>query len=546
LRADGKPLYPEKSDEVTPGKSAEGDKPGNGGGSIAPLRIDTADFEQRVVAMKASTGDYRGLRANDKGVFFLAGEDGGPASLQFLALDADEPKAVSKRIASYVLSADGNKLLLRRGGDFAIVDASPDVDFDEGKLDLSDMRLRVDPHVEWQQMYVDGWRILRDWFYDEGHHGQDWDAIRAQYQPLVDDVASRADLDYIFSELAGELNSGHVYVQSGDESGPDRQAGGLLGAEIVADPSGYYRVEHVFPGNNWENGFRSPLTEPGSTVAEGSYILAVDGVDTRSVKNFYRLLEAKGDQQVALRVNSHPNQSGARTVRVTTLTSETSLRYLDWVRSRRAMVDELSGGRIGYIHVPNTAVEGSRELFRGMVAYASKDALILDDRFNGGGFIPDRLIELLARQPLNYWKSRGLDPNATPLLSHVGPKAMLINGLSSSGGDALPYYFRKLGLGPLIGTRTWGGLIGISGNPGLADGGTVLAATFSFMDTDGHWAVENEGVAPDIEVIDRPDAIAAGRDPSLERAVDLLLKQLQAKPPKPVVAPPAPTEFPPQ
>ena len=546
LRADGKPLYPEKSDEVTPGKSTDDEADKASAGATAPLRIDTANFEQRVVAMKAPTGNYRGLRANAKGVFVLAGEDDGPATLQFLALDADEPKAVSKRVASYVLSADGEKLLLRRGGDFAIVDAAAEADFDKGKLDLSDMRLRVDPHVEWQQMYVDGWRILRDWFYDEGHHGQDWDAIRAQYQPLVDDVASRADLDYVFSELAGELNAGHVYVQGGDEAGPDRQPGGLLGAEIVADPSGYFRVEHVFPGNNWENGFRSPLTEPGVNVAAGSYILAVDGVDTRTVKNFYRLLEAKGDQQVALRVNSRPNESGARTVRVKTITAETDLRYLDWVQQRRAMVDELSGGRIGYIHVPNTAVEGSRELFRGMVAYAAKDALIIDDRFNGGGFIPDRLIELLSRQPLNYWKSRGLDPNATPLLSHVGPKAMLINGLSSSGGDALPYYFRKLNLGPLIGTRTWGGLIGISGNPGLADGGSVLAATFSFMDTDGRWAVENEGVAPDIEVIDSPDAIAAGRDPSLETAVDLLLKELAAKPPQPLVAPPAPTTFPPR
>ncbi|HPF72523.1 MAG: PD40 domain-containing protein [Rhodanobacteraceae bacterium] len=549
LRADGKPLYPEQSDDVTPGKSDDGKADGSKDDkatSVAPLRIDAAGFEQRVVAMKASTGDYRGLRANGKGVFVLAGQDGGPGALQFLALDADEPKAVSKNIASYVLSADGKKLLLRRGSDFSIVDAGADADFDKGKLDLSDMRLRVDPHVEWQQMYVDGWRILRDWFYDEGHHGQDWDAIRAQYQPLVDDVASRADLDYVFSELAGELNSGHVYVQTGDEAAPERQPGGLLGAEIVADPSGYFRVEHVFPGNNWENGFRSPLTEPGSAVAEGSYVLAVDGVDTRTVKNFYQLLEAKGDQQVALRINSRPTEAGASTVRVKTITSETNLRYLDWVQQRRAMVDELSGGKIGYIHVPNTAVEGSRELFRGMVAYAAKDALIIDDRFNGGGFIPDRLIELLSRQPLSYWKSRGLDPNATPLLSHVGPKAMLINGLSSSGGDALPYYFRKMKLGPLIGTRTWGGLIGISGNPGLSDGGSILASTFRFMDTDGNWAVENEGVAPDVEVIDAPDAIAAGRDPSLEKAVDMLLKALQATPPKPVRAPAAPTAFPPQ
>jgi tricorn protease len=210
------------------------------------------------------------------------------------------------------------------------------------------------------------------------------------------------------------------------------------------------------------------------------------------------------------------------------------------------MVEQLSDGRIGYIHVPNTAVEGSREVFRGMLAYGAKEALIIDDRYNGGGFIPDRMIELLAREPLNYWKQRGLEPNATPLLHHRGPKAMLINGQASSGGDALPYYFRKLGLGTLIGTRTWGGLIGISGNPGLADGGSILAATFRFLDTDGNWAVENEGVAPDMEVIDRPELVAAGRDPSIEAAVAHLLQELQTKAPIPVNVPPAPTKFPPE
>ena len=209
------------------------------------------------------------------------------------------------------------------------------------------------------------------------------------------------------------------------------------------------------------------------------------------------------------------------------------------------MVELASGGRIGYIHLPNTAVDGSRELFRGMLAYASRDALILDDRYNGGGFIPDRMIELLARSPLNYWKSKGLEPYATPLLSHLGPKAMLINGQSSSGGDALPYYFRKLGLGKLFGTRTWGGLIGIQGdNPRLADGGSILAATFRFLDTEGRWDVEDIGVAPDVEVVDRPEAFALDRDPSLEAAIEHLLEQLEVSPPQRPAAPPAPSRFP--
>jgi tricorn protease len=213
------------------------------------------------------------------------------------------------------------------------------------------------------------------------------------------------------------------------------------------------------------------------------------------------------------------------------------------VESRRALVDRLSGGRIGYIHLPNTLFEGNRELFKQFPSQINKEALIIDDRYNGGGFIPDRMIEILARKPLNYWKRRGLEPQAQPLLSHRGPKAMLINGLSSSGGDALPYYFRALGLGKLIGTRTWGGLIGVSGNPRLADGGGTTAATFRFMAADGSWAVENEGVAPDIEVIDMPHLLAAGRDPSIEKAVEVLLEELQKNPLPKIVAPPAPSDF---
>jgi tricorn protease len=376
-------------------------------------------------------------------------------------------------------------------------------------------------------------------------HGQDWNAIRARYEVLLPHVNSRADLDYLFTEIAGEANAGHVYVESGDQRKVERRAGGLLGAEIEAHESGYFRVARVFPRDSSDTAARSPLAEHGVNVIDGEFILAVDGVDARSVRNFYQLLENKAERVVTLRVNRRPAEQGAREVRVKTIASEQDLRYTDWVQQRRAMVNELSGGRIGYVHVPNTAVEGSRELFKGMVAYADKDALIIDDRYNGGGFVPDRLVELLGRGPLNYWKSRGRDPQATPFLHHRGPKAMLINGLAGSGGDALPYYFRKLGLGPIIGTRTWGGLIGISGNPRLADNGAILAATFRLMDTDGKWAVENEGVAPDIEVIDRPELVAAGRDPSVEKAVEMLLEALERTSGSRLSAPPAPTEFPP-
>ncbi len=349
-------------------------------------------------------------------------------------------------------------------------------------------------------------------------------------------VANRNDLDYILGEIAGELNAGHVYVGQAPGSGIERRDNGLLGAEIVAD-SGYFRVAHIFPGENWQDAFRSPLTEPGVKVNEGDYILAVDGITTKGVDNFYRLLENKASRVVTLLVNSKPDTTGAHEEKVRPTRKETNLRYLDWVASRRAYVEKMSNGRIGYIHLPNTGPEGNRELFRGFYPQVDKDALIIDDRYNGGGFIPDRMIELLDRPVLNYWVRRGTQPTSTPAFAHVGPKVMLINGYSASGGDALPYYFRKRKLGTIIGQRTWGGLIGISGNPNLMDGGNVSAPQFRFLDTEGMWAVEGSGVSPDIEVYDRPDDVAAGKDPSLEAAVKLLLEELKKNPPKKIQTP---------
>jgi len=553
LAGNGPAVYPLPSDEV---KSAAADKPKDAGkpadkpaaASAPAVHVDRDGIVGRAVALKAGSGSYRSLQAGADAVYFLSGSprQQQPQELRRLALDADQDKPVAANIADFRLSAAGDMLLLKQGERFALVKADAGQDFNAGALNLDKLELYVDPRVEWRQEFTDAWRILRDWFYDPGVHGgiERWNTIRERYGAWVPHLGSRADLDFVMQEVAGEMNSGHVYVQSSaDMPKVERRAGGLLGAEFETDASGYFRIAKIFAGENWNRDLRSPLTETGVNVKAGDYLIAVDGVDARSVKNPYALLQGRGDQVVSLRVNNRPSASGAREVRVKTLTSEQGLRYADWVAARRAYVEKLSNGRIGYIHVPNTAVEGNRELNRGLLAYHDKEALIIDDRYNGGGFIPDRMIELLARTPLNYWKRRGLDPAPTPLVSHDGPKAMLINGLSSSGGDAFPYYFRKLKLGTLIGTRTWGGLIGISGNPGLADGGSVLAATFRFMGTDGQWAVENEGVAPDIEVIDRPELVAAGKDPSIEKAVEVLLAQLPANPKARMQAPPAPTKF---
>ena len=546
LASNGPVLYPE-ADGDKPDATLSPKKPDDKPAKPKPLRVDPEGMISRVQVLKAPAGNYPSLQAGDNAVFYLegGGRGNGGMDLHMIGVDSDKEVTLAHGITGFRVIGEGKQVLAQQRDKFAVLDAKADQDFAKATLDLTQMQMLVDPPQEWKQEFADAWRILRDWFYDPGVHGgiERWNTVRDRYAALIPYVASRQDLDYVLQELVGEVNSGHIYVQQGDEPKVERRPGGLLGAKIEADASGYFKIAKIYDGQNWEKATRSPLTEAGVTVKNGDYIIAVDGVDARSVKNFYELLQNKGDRMVSLRINGSPSANGSREERVKTITSEQTLRYREWVDERRAMVDRLSNGRIGYIHVPNTSAEGNKELFRGLLAYHDKDALIIDDRYNGGGFIPDRMVELLARQPLNYWKRRGVDPTPTPLLSHPGPKAMLINGLSSSGGDAFPYYFRKLGLGKIIGTRTWGGLIGLSGNPGLADGGSVLAATFRFMDTDGKWAVENEGVSPDIEVIDRPELIAAGKDPSIEKAVDVLLQELQTHSPKTPAAPPAPMDF---
>ncbi|MEM6818550.1 MAG: PDZ domain-containing protein [Pseudomonadota bacterium] len=543
LNADQPALFLPESDEVATNDETDSDAGDDTDDAEAStdIRIDFEGIERRIVALQPSGGNYFGLSATSKGPIYTKVTDAG-VSVAMFDLESEEESTILEGTGQFSLSADGKKLLFRANGGFGIVDVAPGQNTTKGLLDLDNMEIRVDPRVEWQQMYVDGWRILRDWFYDPNMHGQDWNAIRDRYAPLVDHVAHRADLDYIFGEIAGEMNAGHIYVQSGDQPTVERRNSGLLGAE-VKPIEGAYRITKIFSGEAWQTEFYSPLAAPGVDVDEGDYILAINGVSTDEAENFYALLENTGGDLVTLTVNDRPTTRGSRDVMVRTITSETSLRYLDWVEERARRVDELSGGRIGYVHLPNTAGAGNRELFKRFMPQMNKDALIIDARYNGGGFIPDRMIELVARQPLNYWKRRGLEPQATPAFSHSGPKATLINGYSSSGGDAFPYYFKKLGLGPLIGTRTWGGLIGISGNPALADGGSILASTFRFMDTDNAWAVENEGVAPDIEIVDRPELVAAGQDPSLEAAVEYLLTELQNNPSTEVKAPAAPTDF---
>ncbi|MBZ0113189.1 MAG: PDZ domain-containing protein [Thermoanaerobaculia bacterium] len=509
--------------------------------AIPTVRIDVEGFERRILALPGGSGSYRSLEGLANGVAFLKTAEG-MTSLRTYDFESRQEVTVLPDAGGYEISANGTKAVVVKGDTVSVIDLVAGQSLATDAINLDGLETRIEPRAEWAQEFVDVWRIARDWFYDPAMHGLDWLSIREKYEPLVAHVRHRGDLDYIFGELIGELNAGHSYVQSSPDASIERRDNGLLGAEITRDStSGAFRIDHIFPGENWHADLRSPLTEPGVRVAVGDLILAVDGVSTLGVDNFYRLLENRAGQVVTLQVQS-AGSSAKRLEQVRPVASETNLRYLDWVASRRQRVNDLSGGRIGYIHLPNTAIEGNREMFKGFYGQSNKDALLLDARYNGGGFIPFQMIELLQRPLLSYWAQRNSAPFPTPGFSHQGPKAVLINGYSSSGGDAFPYYFRQQGLGKLVGTRTWGGLIGISGNPDLMDGGAVLVPRFRFLNPAGEWAVENEGVAPDVEVLDRPDQVAAGEDPSLEAGVRLLLEALEAAPPLPLVIPDPPIE----
>ena len=501
------------------------------------VRVDFEGFENRVRAIPGPNSNYRHLSATNEGVLYLSG----PGRLLLYNIDAKAEQPIIEGIQEYDLAAGLKHIVFQARDAYGIAPLAPGQKPDAGLLKLEGLTMKLDPKAEWAEMYTDAWRTMRDWFYDPNMHGTDWKGLRDKYGALIPYVANREDFTYLLTELGSELMAGHVYAERGDDPPKvTRTDGGLLGAEIVPDASGYFRIAKIFPGENWQESFRSPLTEPGVKAKVGDLILAVDGRTTRGVKNFYEMLEGKAARVVTLTLNDRPDTAGSREERVRPVRSESNLRYLDWIQSRRAMVERLSGGRIGYIHAPNTAVEGNRELFKGFYPQANKDALVIDDRYNGGGFIPDRMIELLERRPLNYWARRGIDLTSTPAFAHTGPKAMLVNGYAGSGGDALPYYFRERNLGRIFGTTTWGGLIGLSGNPQLADGSSLSTPSFRFLDLAGKWAVEGTGVDPDVEVVDRPEALARGEDPTLEAAVKWLLEELGRNPPKRPSAPAPP------
>ncbi len=498
--------------------------------------IDFIGINDRIAALPGEAGEYRIIGASEGGLIYM-----NSGKLMKYNIADEKNEEIIDRAMTASLTADGKMAIYRSGEDYGIIKLTPGQKAGAGKINLGGLEMKIDPQKEWNQIYVDAWRIFRDYFYVDNLHGVDWKAMKERYSSMLPYVSHRADLDYILNEIVAESNTGHSYVDWGDFENVKRISNGLLGAELTADEvAGRYKITRIYKGENWDPARRSPLTEQGVDVKEGDYLISIDGKDVTTSVNPYFYLENKAGKSIEIVVSSKSSSDGSRTSLIKPIPSELELMYLDWVNERRAMVDRLSGGRIGYIHVPNTSTSGNRELFHGMYTYFDKEALIIDDRYNGGGFIPDRMADLLDRHTLAYWHQNGLQPGKSPAIAHDGPKAMLINGYSSSGGDAFPYFFKKMGLGKLIGTRTWGGLVGISGNARLIDGGYISVPRFGIFDNDEGWIIEGVGVYPDIEVVERPEQMAKGIDPCIEKAVEVLLQELKEKPVKKVSVPAPP------
>jgi len=497
------------------------------------IKIDFDGISERIMDFPVQAGNLRNLEAVDGGILFMS-QDG----LHKFTIDEEKDDLIISGVQQAIVSADGKKIMYSSGSDYGIVDIKPGQKAGDGKLNLSNVVMKIDPKKEWKQIYTDGWRIFRDYYYVENMHNVDWAGLKVKYEKLLPYVSHRADLDYIFGEIIAETNTGHAYDNWGDFEKVKRIDGGLLGAELKPDfAANRYIISKIYKGENWNEARRSPLTEQGVNIKEGEYLITLNGNNVTLADNPFKFLENTVGKVIEISVNSKPTTDGLKTYEIKPIKSELELFYMDLIDYRRQMVDKLSGGKIGYIHVPNTAIEGNYELHRGMYTYHNKEALIIDDRDNGGGFIPENMADLLDRKTLSYWHVRGLKSMKTPAVAHDGPKAMLINGYSSSGGDAFPYYFRKKGLGTIIGTRTWGGLVGMSGNAGLVDGGYIAVPRFGIYNENEEWIIEGIGVYPDIEVIDAPHLTAKGIDPSIEKAVEVLLKQLQENPVKKPVPP---------
>lgn len=497
----------------------------------APLKVDLDGLRERVLSLPIQAGNYRNLQSVGSALYYIrqGSRDAGPQlALYDLAAQKETPLG---SVNGFEISADKKKMLVSQAGKYAIIDLPrATVTVTQG-LNLAGMEMRLDRHAEWKQIYHECWRQMRDFFYAPNLHGVDWKALRTKYEPLLAHVQHRADLTYIIGELIGELNAGHAYVGGGDVPQVARTPMGLLGAELTRDAkTGYYRINKILKGATWDRGLRAPLAEIGMNVKEGEYIVAVNGQPTNELPNIYTALINTAGKPITLKINAAPNQKGARTVLVTPVGDESRLYYHDWVQANIKKVSDATGGKVGYLHVPDMQATGLNEFVKHYYPQLGKKALIIDVRGNGGGNVSPMLIERLRREIAMVGIARNSVPTISPTATFYGPMVCLLNEFSASDGDLFPYQFKHYKLGKLIGKRSWGGVVGIRGTLPLLDGGYLNRPEFSRYDIAGKvWVIEGHGVDPDIVVDNDPAKEYAGVDEQLNKAIAVIVEELKTK-----------------
>jgi tricorn protease len=527
-------------------EKAEKEKPKKEEKKEPGFSVDFEGLNHRIVALPVPAGSYLNLQAGEEGqIYYLESLPDSPrfpgseAKLNMFDLKKRKTETLVAGVNGYKLSADNKKILYWTRNTMGIASTGKPFKPGEGKINTEAIEVSIDPKAEWKQIFYEAWRVNRDYFYDPHMHGVNWEEMKKKYEVFLPHLSCRLDLNRLIQWMCSELAVGHHRTGGGDFlDEPKRVPGGLLGADYVI-ANGRYQFKQVYGGLNWNPELRSPLTEPGVDVKEGEYLLAVQGKELRPPTNLFSLFENTAEKIIEITVGPDPDGANARTVQVVPLRSEYALRNRNWVENNLKKVDEATNGRVAYVYVPNTTTLGHTYFKRYFFPQSHKDAIIIDERYNGGGQVADYYIDILRRPLTCYWNTRYGKDIRTPSASILGPKVMLINELAGSGGDLLPWMFRKFKLGKLVGKRTWGGLVGVLGFPVLMDGGYVTAPNIAIWTEDG-FIVENVGVPPDIEVEELPADYMAGRDAQLEKAIEIILEELEKNPPKKPEQPPYP------
>ncbi len=543
LSADEKsPILPKSDDEELIKEKAEkedgkgskkdedksDDKEGHKKDEIS-VKIDIDGLAGRIIALNMPNRNYVSLVQGPENSVFVMEAIPNKRGVTAHKFDTKENKATEflSNIQSAVNSSDGKNLLYQKGSSWAIVETKSKPKDSDGKLSTN-LKIKIEPEKEYQQLFNDSWRFMRDFLYVDNVHGAPWDKIYEWYAPMVKHAKHRTDMNYIIDMISGEVSIGHSFVRGGDMPDIDRVPIGLLGCDFEVE-NGFYKIKKIYKGESWNPTIKAPLSAPGIEVKEGDYLLAVNGVELKASTNIFSLFEQTSGRQVLLKVNATATLKDAKEITVKPISSDRQLRSLDWIENNRRKVDQLSGGKLAYVYIPNTGNGGFESFNRYYFAQQDKKGVVLDERNNGGGSAADYMIDVMSRTLLGYFNSRANDnrPWTTPMAGIWGPKVMIINERAGSGGDLLPYMFKEKNIGSLVGTRTWGGLVGTWDTPPLIDGGRIVAPRGGFFDVNGEWAVEGVGIAPDFEVIQDPKLILLGKDPQLEKAVEVALEKLK-------------------